>query len=84
MSYPRPEFVHPDPRWWLRLGPSTVHHELDICDDCGHVRFIHLGVCQSPTAGLDAPAGTPCMCGHAAGSLSGWRSPMISQDLIRR
>ena len=74
-------WTHPDPQWWLRLGVSTTLHGLDICEECGHVRYLHQGKgpCKSPSAGLDALAGSPCLCGVPANTHVGWRAPMLAK-----
>ncbi len=64
---------HPDPGWWKKLPQSNSMYDLDICDECGHVRKLHGRICLSPSAGLTAPRGVSCLCENPPSS-RGWRT----------
>jgi hypothetical protein len=56
--------------WWRefsRVGPRAQKRELDLCDDCGHIRALHAGDCFSPSTKLIGEP-DPCRCVNSAES----------------
>jgi len=69
------EWKHPDPGWWKRAPMSKSASPFDLCDECGHVRFLHGKGCMSTSASLDAPRGYGCICSNTATS-NRWHQPV--------
>ena len=57
---------HPDPRWWERYEPiEAFASPRDLCNYCGHVRYLHVNGCNAKSASLIGNP-DPCDCTNTA------------------
>ena len=70
-----PLVKHKDPQWWRRSPLATsVQTTRDLCDFCGHVRWMHVTRC---TAASSALVGDPVACPCDKTADEGlWRVPV--------
>ena len=71
-----PLVTHKDPNWWRRApivsAPTTSG---DLCDSCGHVRWLHVIGCTAASTSLVGDP-DPCPC-DKRGDQGQWRAPVV-------